>query len=1209
MMSAPVEGEDLRGQVAPHGFLSPRQQSAEALREQSEWLRVTLSSIGDAVISTDAAGRVTFMNGVAESLTGWPLAEARGLPLPDVFRIVNERSRETVENPALRALREGRVVGLANHTLLIARDGTERPIDDSAAPMLDGDGAAIGAVLVFRDVTERKAAEVIQARLAAIVESSEDAIISKTLDGIIRSWNAGAERLFGHKAEEAIGRPITLIIPPERLEEEREILAKLRRGERIQHFETVRVTKDGRPIDISLSVSPLHDEEGHVVGASKVARDITGRKRAEDEKARLTETLRLSLDSADLGAWDWEAATDAMALSARAAEIFGIDPAGPHRREGLRELIHPDHRDRARREAARAVAERIDYDIEYPIANGRWVAVRGRGVFDPAGELVRMVGVAQDVTARKEAEAEARASEGRRRLLVDLAAATQPLTDPAAIMAEAARLLAEHLGADRCAYAEVEDESVYKIIGDHPRGVPSIVGRWPVASFGAEHLRAMRADQPFVVDDAEADPFIGPADLPAYRAAAIRAAICVPLRKHGKFTAAMSVHQSSPRRWTAEEVGLVTTFVGRCWEALERARTDRALRESEWRHRVLVNASSDVVYRMSADWAEMQPLDGRHLIPSNPTPIRDWMARNVPPEEHERLRAAIDAAIAGKRTFELEHRVKRVDGTIGWTFSRAVPILEGGEIVEWFGTARDVTDQRLAREELARVTAESDRLRRLYEAVLSATPDFVYVFSLDHRVLYANDALMTMWGRGPEETIGKTFLEIGYEPWHAEMHGREIDQVRATRRPIRGEVPFAGTHGRRVYDYIFVPVLGVDGEVEAVAGTTRDITESKEAERRKDEFIALLAHELRNPLAPLRNGLQLMRMAGDDAEAAAQARAMMERQLEHMVRLIDDLLDISRISLNKMELRRSRVLLSDVVKAAVETAGPAIEEAGHELIVSLPTRPVPLDADSTRLAQVFSNLLTNSAKYTARGGRIRLAAERRGDEVVVSVEDTGIGIPAEFLPRIFDMFSQVDRSIERSTGGLGIGLALVKGLVEMHGGTVAAESKGQGRGTTFIVRLPIPSAEPARAPAVAPREAGHPPVAGRRRILVVDDNKDSARSMARLLKLMGNETRQAYDGIEAVEVAERFRPDVILMDMGMPRLNGYEATRRIRSQDWGRSTFIIAMTGWGQDRDRARSKEAGCSGHLVKPVDFADLERLLADFPGPEGRGDAPAGG
>ncbi|HEY2154697.1 MAG TPA: PAS domain S-box protein [Isosphaeraceae bacterium] len=278
------EGGRLRS-VAPQNaqsVLLARREAEDALRKQSEWLRVTLASIGDAVISTDAEGRVMFMNAVAETQTGWPEAEALGRPLPDVFPIVNERTRQPVENPAFLALREGIVVGLANHTVLIAQDGSERPIDASAAPMRDEGGTPVGAALIFRDATERKRAEEAQARLAAIVESSEDAIISKTLDGIVRSWNSAAERIFGYTADEAVGRPITLIIPPERMDEEVAILDRLRSGERVEHFETIRLTKDGRRIAISLTVSPIRDDAGHVTGASKIARDITQRKRAED---------------------------------------------------------------------------------------------------------------------------------------------------------------------------------------------------------------------------------------------------------------------------------------------------------------------------------------------------------------------------------------------------------------------------------------------------------------------------------------------------------------------------------------------------------------------------------------------------------------------------------------------------------------------------------------------------------------------------------------------------------------------------------------------------------------------------------------------------------------------------------------------------------------------------------------------------------------
>jgi CheY-like chemotaxis protein len=328
----------------------------------------------------------------------------------------------------------------------------------------------------------------------------------------------------------------------------------------------------------------------------------------------------------------------------------------------------------------------------------------------------------------------------------------------------------------------------------------------------------------------------------------------------------------------------------------------------------------------------------------------------------------------------------------------------------------------------------------------------------------------------------------------------------------------------------------------------------------------------------------------------------MDRQLSHMVRLIDDLLDVSRISQRKMELRRSRVRLADVISSAVETTRPALEAAGHKLTVSLPPEPVHLDADLTRLAQVFGNLLNNSAKYTERGGRIWLTATREDDQAVVTVQDTGIGIPAHALPKIFDMFSQVDRSIERSTGGLGLGLALVKGLVEMHGGTVEAASPGQDRGSTFTVRLPVLK-DRTDSPSGVSDEGWPSPSGTKRRILVVDDNRDAASSMAMILKLQGDEVRCAHDGIEAVELAEEFRPQVILMDVAMPKLNGYEATRRIRERPWGRDVIVIALTGWGQEVDRTQSREAGCDAHLLKPVDLPELERLLSQLLGASSAG------
>jgi CheY-like chemotaxis protein/two-component sensor histidine kinase len=319
----------------------------------------------------------------------------------------------------------------------------------------------------------------------------------------------------------------------------------------------------------------------------------------------------------------------------------------------------------------------------------------------------------------------------------------------------------------------------------------------------------------------------------------------------------------------------------------------------------------------------------------------------------------------------------------------------------------------------------------------------------------------------------------------------------------------------------------------------------------------------------------------------------MERQLGQLVRLVDDLLDISRITRNRLELRKSRTDLHAVLENAVETARPLIASSGHSLTIKLPLEPVYLEADLTRLAQVFWNLLNNSAKYTEPGGHIWLTTEQEGQEVVVTVRDTGIGIPRELQPRLFELFSQLDQSLERSQGGLGIGLALVKGLTEMHGGTVSVKSQGRNQGTSFVVRLPLATLEQTQE---EPRVEQNKYEQVKLRVLVVDDNRDGAASLAMFLSILGNDTRTAHDGLDAVELAEAFRRDAMFLDFGLPRLNGYDACRRIRSQPWGKDMMIVAATGWGQDEDRLRTAEAGFDHHLVKPIEPTVLQELLAEL-------------
>ena len=367
----------------------------------------------------------------------------------------------------------------------------------------------------------------------------------------------------------------------------------------------------------------------------------------------------------------------------------------------------------------------------------------------------------------------------------------------------------------------------------------------------------------------------------------------------------------------------------------------------------------------------------------------------------------------------------------------------------------------------------------------------------------------------------------------------------------------------------------------------------RDADRRKDEFLATLAHELRNPLAPIRSAVAILQSFAVTNEDRLEAQLIIERQVSQMARLIDDLLDVSRITAGKLPLQKRPLRLSEVLNLSIGTVRPHIDERRHRLSVVLPREPIVIDGDQARLSQVFANLLHNACKYTENGGEIMLTVALPNEsEVEVAVRDNGIGIPPEFLPRLFQKFSQVAPALERSQGGLGLGLALVHGIVALHDGRVEARSAGSGRGSEFIVRLPV-ALVPADAVAGAPTVDDTPRQLVSRRVLVVDDNEDSAESLALLLRLAGHLVETAHDGEAALEVAERFQPDAILLDLGMPRLNGYEVCERIRMQPWGQGVLMVAQTGWGQAQDRARTMDAGFDAHLTKPIDHAAVQEML----------------
>ena len=765
---------------------SKTNQAVEALQEQREWLRVTLSSIGDAVITTNTKGCVTFLNPVAESLTGWRQEESAGLPLENVFKIVNEETRLAVENPASRALREGVVVGLANHTLLIAKDGTERPIDDSAAPIRNANGEVAGVVLVFRDITERRRAE----------QSVQDAL--NYCECIIAT----------------LREPFIVL------------------------DDTLRVKTANRCFYETFHVSPQETENQFIY---------------------------------DLGNRQWDI---------------------PRLRTLLEEVLNDHH----------AIH---DFEVEHTFPTiGRKVMLLNARRFVSVDSQPSLILLAiEDITERKQAEA--------------------------------------------------------------------------------------------------------------------------------------------------------------------------AVEDSELRYRRLFETAQDAI--LILDSVTGQILDANPFI--------------------ENLLGYTQAEFVGKELWQI-------------------------------GLFRDIAANQEAFQELK----EQGYIR------------------------YENLPLKTKEGRKAEVE----FVSNVYQVDHRQIIQCNIRDITERSRLERQ------THE----------------QAEALA----------ELHLRKDEFLAMLSHELRNPLSAIFNALHVLRLQDTQNPIQEKAKIVLERQVGQLAHLIDDLLEVSRIITGRIQLHQECLEMRGIVERAIESTRSLIDGRKHDLAVSLPAEPIWLQGDPTRMEQVVVNLLNNAAKYTDEGGQIWLDVKQEDGEVVLCVRDTGVGIAPELLPRIFDLFTQADRTLDRSQGGLGIGLSLVQKLVELHGGAVAAHSAGLGQGSEFIVRLPAvsPAGEPILRVETAKRSAQTS------RVLVVDDNKDSADMLVMLLQMFGHEAHATYSGQAALEAALEYQPEVVLLDIGLPDMSGYVVAQRLRQQPETKHLKLIAMTGYGQDSDRQRSEEAGFDRHLVKPVDPQKLQELLA---------------
>jgi len=818
--------------------------------------------------------------------------------------------------------------------------------------------------------------------LSALIDSADDAIISKTLDGIITSWNKGAERIFGYTAEEVIGKSITIIIPPDHIEEEPTILARLRAGERIEHYETIRMSKDGRLLDISLTVSPIIGPNGQVVGASKIARDVTGQRQARRALDEASTRLKLALAAANLGDWSWDAATDIVNFSDTTARIFGLTPGEPMRRSEMRQVLQVENREQTMAAVDEALLKREDFETEYhlirPDKSEVWISAKGRGVFDEKGNVTGMLGFVQDISARKATE----------ETLREQADALQTLNEIGKVIS-----------------AELDLHKTVQAVTD---AATEITG----AQFGAFFYNVLNQEG---------------ASYMLYTLAG------VPREMFDHFPMPRATDLFGP------------TFRG-----------EGVVRIGE--------VKKDPRYGKNSPYYGM---------PEGHLPVTSYLAVPV---------------------------VSRSGEVLGGLFF-------GHPEADMFTERDEIVVAGLA----AQAAVAMDNAR-LYESAKRA----------------------------------------------------------------RAEAERAAAENERLY------------------------RQAEESSRLKEEFLATISHELRTPLSAILGWARMLRMGQLSGENATKALDTIERNARAQAQLVDDLLDVSRIITGKLRMDVQPADPNSFIDAAVEAVRPAADAKGVRVQKVIDTGAIAIPGDPVRLQQVVWNLLSNAIKFTPRGGRVQIRSERVNSHLEIVVSDTGQGISADFLPHVFDRFRQADQKTSRQHGGMGLGLAIVRHLVELHGGTVRANSEGEGHGSTFTVMLPItPVYQVDQSggrvhPAARDLLPDYADCADRLdglRILAVDDEADTRDLLKQGLEYCGANVTVVGTAAEALDELMATVPDILISDIGMPGIDGYDLIRQVRALPGNRGGKIpaIALTAYTRTEDRLQALRAGYDMHVPKPVELAEL--------------------
>ena len=1130
---APFSARELLALVAAQLQMARmRREAAAALRASEAHHRVLFDQTADGIVVADALGRYVDINAAACKMLGYSRDEMLALTIPDVLE-PDEWSRIA---PEIARSAGGQV--MRSEWRFRRKDGSGFVGEITGSHLSDGRVQGI-----LRDVTERRATDAAilssEVQIRTILESITDGFFALDRDWHITYINTAGERFLDRTPGDLIGKVLWDEFPGTVDSEFERVYRQVMTGRKAESFTAYYPNFDSW---YEVTVYPAAE------GLTVYFRDVTEKKRSEKLLGASEERRRQALDAAELGTWNLEPASRAVQTDVRFRAIFGVTDEFPNFSQ-LFAVIHPD--DLAAVQASLAAATRLEgpapYTIEYrvvhPDGSLRWVSAKGRSSFEGVGPTRRVVsfdGTVADITDRKRGEDALQASEDRSQTILD------SITD----------------------------------------GFFAVNSDWRFTYMNAAGERSIDCTPGYLIGKCFWDEYPGTVGSEFERFYRRVAA--------SRDSESLTAHYPDNDRWyeiTAYPApnGLSVYF---------RDVTHRRQVEQERQQfAALVEASPDFIGVAGLDQRGVYVnRAGMALSGLEPDQLASISVLDFFPEsERDRILGFITESEGGKDVVVdtwFQHLQTGQLIPVSWSFLR---LRDASGIVSGYATVtRDLTERKQHEKSTQQTLA----------SIVERCPFGIYIVDDEFRIASMNEGSQLGAFANVRPIIGRSFDEAVRMMWPEPVAS---DVIQIFRHTLTTGEPYLSrnfSHARadvdqtEAYEWelhrIDMP-NGRDGVVCYYFDSTwlREAERKLwEADRKKDEFLAILAHELRNPLAPIRNGLQLMKLARDNPEVVEKARSMMERQVAHMVRLIDDLLDLSRISQGNLELKQEQIELAIVMRNAVETSQPLIEQLGHALDLVVPSVPVYLRGDVTRLAQIISNLLNNSAKYTERGGRIRLRAEQLGRDIVITVEDNGMGIPVHMLSKIFEMFTQVDRSLEQSTGGLGIGLSLVQRLVELHGGSVQAFSEGQGRGSTFVVRLPTAmSVAEIRQDNIEPESGRSTP---RLRILVVDDNRDAAIGLAELLSILGNETQTAHDGLEALEVAQAFRPDVTLLDIGMPKLNGFETCRRIRQQAWGESMVLYALTGWGQEEDQQRSLAAGFNAHLVKPVVLADLEALLA---------------